>query len=109
MALPARVSPGGPDQRSRAAELPDYLASMGEFKSLIDAYVGHEVGDPQRIAALVMALASRAEIPARLVLGSDAWQVVEAEEQGRHQIMQRWKSVTLAADFGSAWPEWPAE
>ncbi|CAB3883474.1 3-oxoacyl-[acyl-carrier-protein] reductase FabG [Achromobacter insuavis] len=88
---------------------PDYLASMGEFKALIDAYVGHEVGDPQRIAALVVALASRTTIPARLVLGSDAWQVVEAEEQARLQIMQKWKSVTLAADFGSAPPEWPAE
>jgi hypothetical protein len=82
---------------------------MGEFKSLIDPYVGHEVGDPQRIAALIVALASRTEIPARLVLGSDAWRIVEAEEQGRRQIMQRWKSVTLAADFGSASPEWAAE
>ncbi len=88
---------------------PDYLPSMGEFKALIDAYVGHEVGDPQRIAALVVALASRRAIPARLVLGSDAWQVVEAEEQARLKIMQTWKPVTLSADFGSASPEWPSE
>ena len=26
---------------------------MGEFKALIEAYVGHEVGDPERIAKLI--------------------------------------------------------
>ena len=81
----------------------------GDFKALIDAYVGHEVGDPERIAKLIVALASRAMVPARLVLGSDAWQVVETEEQARRDTMQRWKTVTLAADFGAASPEWPSE
>ncbi|WP_322045423.1 SDR family NAD(P)-dependent oxidoreductase [Paraburkholderia sp. J67] len=100
----------GHEARATVQDLPqDYQASMGEFKELIDAYVGHEVGDPQRIAQLTVALASRANVPARLVLGSDAWQVVEAEEAARHAAMQRWKPVTLAADFGAASPEWPSE
>ena len=60
-------------------------------------------------AKLIVALASRAMVPARLVLDSDAWQVVEAEEQARRDTMQRWKPVTLAADFGAASPEWPSE
>jgi NAD(P)-dependent dehydrogenase (short-subunit alcohol dehydrogenase family) len=100
----------GQEARSTLEQLPQgYKVSMADFKALIDAYVGHEVGDPERIAKLLVALASRATLPARLLLGSDAWQVVEAEEQARRETMQRWKPVTLAADFDAAAPEWPAE
>ncbi|MGV2290041.1 SDR family NAD(P)-dependent oxidoreductase [Trinickia sp. YCB016] len=100
----------GHEARATLQNLPhDYQASLGDFKALIDAYVGHEVGDPERIAKLIVALASRATLPAHLVLGSDAWQVVEAEEQARREAMQRWKPVTLAADFGAVSPEWPSE
>jgi NAD(P)-dependent dehydrogenase (short-subunit alcohol dehydrogenase family) len=100
----------GHEARSTLEQLPkDYQASMAEFKALMDAYVGHEVGDPERIAKLIVDLTSRTTLPARLVLGSDAWQVVNAEEQAREDTKQRWKPVTLAADFGAALPEWPSE
>jgi NAD(P)-dependent dehydrogenase (short-subunit alcohol dehydrogenase family) len=99
----------GLEARSTLGQLPaDYQASMADFKALIDAYVGHEVGDPERIAKLIVELASHKTIPARLLLGSDAWQAVEAEEQVRHETMQRWKPVTLAADFDAVSPEWPS-
>jgi NAD(P)-dependent dehydrogenase (short-subunit alcohol dehydrogenase family) len=100
----------GHEARTTLEHLPqDYQASLGDFKALIDSYVGHEVGDPERIAKLIVALASRATVPARLVLGSDACHVVEAEEQARRDAMQRWKPVTLAADFDAVSPEWPSE
>lgn len=100
----------GNEARTTLHDLPqDYETSMAEFKALMDAYVGHEVGDPERIAKLIAMLASRETVPARLVLGSDAWQVVEAEEQARRESMQGWKAVTLGADFDSAMPTWPSE
>ncbi|NTY41503.1 SDR family NAD(P)-dependent oxidoreductase [Burkholderia diffusa] len=100
----------GHEARTTLGQLPeDYQASMAEFKSLIDAYVGNEVGDPERIAKLIATLALRKTVPARLVLGSDAWQVVEAEEQARQDAMHCWKPVTLAADFDAAAPTWPSE
>ncbi|MGU7784564.1 SDR family NAD(P)-dependent oxidoreductase [Burkholderia sp. PU8-34] len=100
----------GHEARTKLANLPqDYDASMAAFKALMETYVGHEVGDPERIAKLIVALTSRATVPARLVLGSDAWQIVEAQEQERRETMQRWKPVTVAADFGATWPEWPSE
>jgi len=100
----------GHEARATLEQLPqDYHASMAAFKALMDAYVGHEVGDPERIAKLIVTLASRATVPARLLLGSDAWQLAEAEEQARREAMQRWKPVTLAADFDAASPEWPTE
>jgi DNA-binding transcriptional LysR family regulator len=46
----------------------DYEPSMAGFKALMDAYAGHEVGDPERIANLIVMLASREAEPARLVL-----------------------------------------
>lgn len=100
----------GHEARTTLQQLPeDYQASMGDFKALIDAYVGHEVGDPERVAKLIVALTSHATLPARLLLGSDAWQVVEAEEQTRRETMLRWKPVTLAADFDAVSPELPPE
>ncbi|VVE12778.1 short-chain dehydrogenase/reductase [Pandoraea pneumonica] len=100
----------GQEARETLTDLPpDYAPSMGEFKTLIDAYVGHEVGDPQRIGALIAQLATRADVPARLVLGSDAWQILQAQEQARSAAMQQWKPVTMAADFDAAAPEWPTE
>jgi NAD(P)-dependent dehydrogenase (short-subunit alcohol dehydrogenase family) len=100
----------GHEARSTLEQLPeDYQASMAEFKALMDAYVGHEVGDPERVAKLIVDLVARTTLPARLVLGSDAWQVIEAEEQAREETKQRWKPVTLAADFDAASPEWPSE
>jgi NAD(P)-dependent dehydrogenase (short-subunit alcohol dehydrogenase family) len=100
----------GYEARTTLEQLPqEYQVSIGDFKALIDAYVGHEVGDPERIAKLIVALSSHATLPARLVLGSDALQVVETEEQARRETMQRWKPVTLAADFNAASPVWPSE
>lgn len=100
----------GHQARSTLAELgDDYLASMAAFKALIESYVGNEVGNPARIAELLVTLATRADLPARLVLGSDAFYVVEVEEAARSEAMQRWRPVSLAADFGSALPQWPAQ
>jgi NAD(P)-dependent dehydrogenase (short-subunit alcohol dehydrogenase family) len=96
--------------RTTLADLPqDYQVSIGKFRELIAAHVGNEVGDPERIAKLIVTLASRTTLPARLVLGSDAWQYLQAEEEARREAMLRWKPVTLAADFDAAPPEWPAE
>ncbi|TKC80171.1 SDR family NAD(P)-dependent oxidoreductase [Trinickia terrae] len=100
----------GHEARTTLEQLPeDYHVSMASFKALIDAYVGHEVGDPERVARLIVALASRAAVPARLLLGSDAWQYAEADEEARRETMQRWKPVTVSADFDAASPEWPSE
>lgn len=100
----------GHEARATMTDLPEgYQESMGAFKSLIDNYVGHEVGDPQRIAQLLVSLAKRSKLPARLLLGSDAWQVVQATETARTQLAEQWKPVTLAADFDADLPVWPED
>lgn len=98
----------GQQARTTLQDLPaDYEASLGAFKALIDSYVGHEGGDPVRIAQLLVRLSNTASLPSRLLLGSDAWQYVQAEEQARANDAQRWQPVTVAADFDAADPVWP--
>lgn len=100
----------GLSARTTITELPeDYQQSMGQFKSLIDTYAGHEVGDPERISQLLIGLAKRSKIPARLLLGSDAWQYANAVEAARNEVAEHWKPVTLAADFDTDAPVWPVE
>lgn len=74
------VKPGGmrtgwgQEALSTLENLPEsYPASMRGFRTFMDSYVGKEVGDPERVAKLIVGLASRSTVPARLLLGSDAW------------------------------------
>lgn len=96
----------GQQARTTLQDLPaDYQESLGAFKALIDSYVGNENGDPARIARLLVHLCRSSEqLPARLLLGSDAWQYVQAAEQARSAEAQHWQQLTLAADFGAAEP-----
>ncbi|WP_186124544.1 SDR family NAD(P)-dependent oxidoreductase [Burkholderia gladioli] len=82
--------------------LPDYAPSVGQVLSLLDAYAGHEVGDPARIAALIVELSRREDVPARLLLGGDALYVAEQAEAERAEEAARWRATTLSTQFDDA-------
>ncbi|WP_186165319.1 SDR family NAD(P)-dependent oxidoreductase [Burkholderia gladioli] len=82
--------------------LPDYAPSVGQVLSLLDTYVGHEVGDPARIAALIVELSRREDVPARLLLGGDALYVAEQAEAERAEEAARWRATTLSTQFDDA-------
>ncbi|WP_186116313.1 SDR family NAD(P)-dependent oxidoreductase [Burkholderia gladioli] len=82
--------------------LPDYAPSVGQVLSLLDTYVGHEVGDPARIAALIVELSRREDVPARLLLGGDALYVTEQAEAERAEEAARWRATTLSTQFDDA-------
>jgi len=99
----------GHHARSTIENLPEaYQESLANFKKFIDSYAGHEVGDPKRIAQIVLGLADQPELPNRLLLGSDALQYVTHAEQERSNALDAWKNVTLAADFGAESPKFPS-
>ena len=52
--------------------LPDYYESVGRTIERINAYAGHEFGDPAKIAHLICKLTERDDLPAHLVLGTGA-------------------------------------
>ncbi|MEX3630188.1 MAG: SDR family NAD(P)-dependent oxidoreductase [Burkholderia sp.] len=103
------LEPGGmrTDWAARARQgidglLPDYAPSVGQVLALLDAYAGHEVGDPARIAALIVELSRREDLPMRLLLGGDAQYVAEQAESERAEEAARWRATTLSTQFDDA-------
>ena len=89
--------------RSRAPDvMPDYQPSVGTVMNLLKAYVGHEIGDPERVAKIVLDLAMRDALPVHLVLGSDALFVLAGADAERQKQALEWAAVSKASDFENA-------
>ncbi|MBO9723295.1 MAG: SDR family NAD(P)-dependent oxidoreductase [Novosphingobium sp.] len=82
------------------AVLPDYAETVGATLARIRAYAGNEVGDPARTAQVILALSRREEVPAHLVLGTDALASFDAADSLRRQDHARWLPVSRATVFG---------
>ena len=86
--------------RSNAqAVMEDYQPSVGAILDLLKNYVGHEVGDPAKIAQIVLDLAGRDTLPAHLVLGSDALFVLAQADAERQKQAAEWAAVSASSDF----------
>ncbi|CAN7402240.1 SDR family NAD(P)-dependent oxidoreductase [Bosea sp. LjRoot90] len=81
------------------AVMPDYQPSVGAVLDLLKAYVGNEIGDPERIAQIVLDLSRRESLPAHLVLGSDALFVLAQAEAERQKQAAEWAQVSRSSDF----------
>lgn len=79
--------------------LPDYDETVGAMVTRIRAYAGNEVGDPARIAQVMLELAKRDGVPAHLVLGTDALASLDAAEAERREAHARWLGVSRATVF----------
>lgn len=66
----------------------------------LTAYAGNEMGDPARIAQVIRDLARRDDLPAHLVLGTDALASFDAAEAERRAAHERWLDVSRATVFG---------
>lgn len=83
-----------------SAVVPDYAETVGATIARIRAYAGNEVGDPERIAQIVLELAQREDVPAHLVLGTDALASFDEAEALRRDAHARWLEVSRATVFG---------
>jgi hypothetical protein len=63
---------------------------------------GNEVGDPGKIASLIVALSERHDLPAHLLLGSDALYVFGEAEKIRSEDYRKWLAVSESTVFGTA-------
>ncbi|WP_336800598.1 oxidoreductase [Kaistia sp. MMO-174] len=79
--------------------LPDYEAGVGAMLALLKGYIGHEVGDPAKVAKVVIDLAGRDKVPAHLLLGSDALFVYGEAEAVRQADAREWAEVSASTDF----------
>lgn len=83
-----------------AMVLPDYADTVGQMIARIRTYAGNEVGDPVRIAEIVLELAQRDDVPAHLVLGTDALASFDEVEAQRRDAHARWLEISRATVFG---------
>ena len=82
--------------------LPDYEQTVGNMLRLLEAYGGHEISDPAKIAALIVELSRRDQLPLRLLLGGDALHVCSLADAERAEEQARWRETTLSTHFPDA-------
>jgi NAD(P)-dependent dehydrogenase (short-subunit alcohol dehydrogenase family) len=79
----------------------DYDA-IREFRAAVMKKRGHELGDPDRGAKAIVALANMATPPLRLPLGSDAYAYLKLTYESNLAELERTKELTLSTDFPDA-------
>ncbi|MGO4451425.1 oxidoreductase [Phyllobacterium sp. TAF24] len=79
--------------------LPEYEASVGALTKILRAYVGNEVGDPEKISQVIIDLAEQETLPAHLLLGNDALYVFNEAEARRTKAAAEWEHVSRSTDF----------
>jgi hypothetical protein len=79
--------------------MPDYEPSVGAVLTMLQAMAGNEIGDPEKIAKVILDLADRDALPPHLLLGSDAQYVFNMADAARQQAAAEWAAVTTSTDF----------
>lgn len=77
----------------------DYAATAGPRRKENDKTDGTQPGDPARAARTIIEVVESPSLPARLLLGSDAIQVVGAELEAQRKELIDWKTVSVTTDF----------
>lgn len=90
--------------------LPDYVPSIGAVVEMLSHHIGHETGDPAKVAQVVLKLAYHDALPAHLLLGSDALHYAEEADKARAASGEAWRAISAATDFSapSPLPPFPA-
>lgn len=81
------------------ALLPDYEPTVGAVLSMLKVYAGNAIGDPRKVADVIVDLTSRDTLPAHLILGSDALHVFAQAEAARQQAAKEWAPVSTSIDI----------
>jgi NAD(P)-dependent dehydrogenase (short-subunit alcohol dehydrogenase family) len=76
----------------------DYDALFDPIRRARQARSGKQLGDPDRLAAAVLALVESDAPPPQLLLGSDALELVSDRIERLKQEIEAWSAVTVATD-----------
>jgi len=87
---------------SYAPEVEGYEETVGKRSELFQSGSYIPVGDPEKAAAVMVALADEAQPPVHLVLGSEAIAILEKANAVRDAELAKWKRVSLSTDAGDA-------
>ena len=78
--------------------LPEYEPSVGALVKSLETYWGHETSDPAKVAQVILQLATKEQLPAHLLLGSDAVQYARFAEDKRESDAKAWLDVSVSTD-----------
>ena len=84
--------------------LPDYEPSVGAVAKALESYWGHETSDPVRVAQLILRLAGSEQLPAHLLIGSDAVEYAGQAEATRAAEAERWRPFSISTDVDAKVP-----
>lgn len=80
----------------------DYDATVGACRRILAEHAGHEPGDPMKAAQIIFDVATRANPPLRLLLGSDALGYARTKLEAQSAEIRAWESLSREADLPSA-------
>jgi NAD(P)-dependent dehydrogenase (short-subunit alcohol dehydrogenase family) len=80
----------------------DYADTAGKRRAQARAYSGVQPGDPVRGAAAILRAVEADQPPLRLLLGSDAYQLVLAKLDVMRKDFEEWRELTFSTDFPQA-------
>jgi NAD(P)-dependent dehydrogenase (short-subunit alcohol dehydrogenase family) len=78
--------------------LPDYEPSVGTFIKMLHGHWGHETSSPAKVAQVILQLASNEQLPAHLLLGSDAVHFARLAEEKRESDAKAWRDISVSTD-----------
>jgi NAD(P)-dependent dehydrogenase (short-subunit alcohol dehydrogenase family) len=84
--------------------LPDYEPTIGAVQEVIAGRIGNEVGDPEKVAQVILRLAAHESPPAHLLLGSDALHRFGQADAARNAAAEQWRNVSLSTDVAAKDP-----
>jgi len=76
-----------------------YESTVGKFSSQIASYDGHQPGDPERAAQVVLQLVDLEEPPVHLLLGKDAVQLQRQKLGLTSQSIEQWEGLSSGTDY----------
>jgi NADP-dependent 3-hydroxy acid dehydrogenase YdfG len=80
-------------------EIQDYIETAGKRRKENDHTHGTQPGDPHKAAQTTIKIAESDTVPFRLLLGSDAIQVIRPELESQLKELDNWKKISLSTDY----------
>lgn len=81
------------------AVIDDYAATAGKVRLVAAGLSHNQPGDPAKLAAVIVDLATAADPPLRLPLGSDTVEAIEAKHRADAAILADWRKVAVSTDY----------
>lgn len=81
------------------AVIDDYAATAGMVRQVAAGLSHNQHGDPAKLAGVIVDLASVANPPLRLPLGTDTVAAIEAKHRADAAILADWRDVAVSTDY----------